>query len=130
VTVCDCRDFLLADLLGVSRVKRCPGHGVSEAWHAEVGGAVAVGDLAHGLESLFGCLEGELHPSDLAESAFAAGLGDARLEVVAISAAWAAGPIGARLTRTQKPPSATGIVLGVMSIPLSWPTFASAWPWL
>jgi hypothetical protein len=54
-----------------------------EAGHAEVRDAVAVGDPVHGLEFLFGGLEGRFQAGDLAEPAFAAGFGDAGLEVVA-----------------------------------------------
>jgi len=57
--------------------------GVAEAWHAKAGDAVAAGDLVHGLEFLFGGLEGGLQAGDLAEPAFAAGFGDSGLEVVA-----------------------------------------------
>ena len=44
---------------------------------------MAAGDLVHGLEFLFGGLEGGLQAGDLAEPAFAAGFGDSGLEVVA-----------------------------------------------
>ena len=44
---------------------------------------MAVGDPVHGLEFLFGGLEGRFQAGDLAEPAFAAGFGDAGLEVVA-----------------------------------------------
>ena len=43
---------------------------------------MAVGDPVHGLEFLFGGLEGRFQAGDLAEPAFAAGFGDAGLEVV------------------------------------------------
>jgi len=48
-----------------------------------MGHAVAAGDLFHGLEFLAGCGQGGFQPGDLAEPAFAAGFGDAGLEVVA-----------------------------------------------
>ena len=60
-----------------------PADGVVEAGHAEVGDAVAAGDLVHRVELLLGGLESGFQPGDLAEPAFAAGLGDAGLEVVA-----------------------------------------------
>ena len=44
---------------------------------------MAGGDLLHGPEFLGGGFEGGFQPGDLAEPAFAAGLGDAGLEVVA-----------------------------------------------
>ena len=53
-----------------------------EAGHAEVRNPVAVGDPVHGLEFLVGGLEGRFQAGDLAEPAFAAGFGDAGLEVV------------------------------------------------
>ena len=60
-----------------------PAGGVAEAWHAEVGDAVAASDLPHRAELLLGGLEGGLQPGDLAEPAFAAGLVDTGLQVVA-----------------------------------------------
>ena len=57
--------------------------GVAEAGHAEMRGAVAGGDLLHGLEFVVGGFEGGFQAGDLAEPAFAAGLVDAVLEVVA-----------------------------------------------
>ena len=44
---------------------------------------MAAGDLVHGLEFLFGGLKSGLQAGDLAGRAFAAGFGDAGLEVVA-----------------------------------------------
>src|SRR5215475_8347520 len=60
-----------------------PSDGVVEAGHAQVRGSVSAGDLAHGLEFLFGGLQGGFQSGDLAEPALAAGLGDTGLEVVA-----------------------------------------------
>ena len=60
-----------------------PADGVAEARHAEVRGCVPAGDLAHGLKFLLSGLQGGLQAGDLAEPAFAAGFGDAGLEVVA-----------------------------------------------
>ena len=44
---------------------------------------MAASDLVHRVELLLGGLESGFQPGDLAEPAFAAGLGDAGLEVVA-----------------------------------------------
>jgi hypothetical protein len=60
-----------------------PPDAVAEVRHAEVGHAVTAGDLFHGLEFLVGCGQGGFQPGDLAEPAFAAGFGNAGLEVVA-----------------------------------------------
>lgn len=48
-----------------------------------MGGAVAGGELLHGAEFLVGGFEGGFQSGDLAEPAFAAGLGNAGLKVVA-----------------------------------------------
>ena len=69
---------------GVSRSCAGAPNGVAEGGHAEVGDAVAGGDLLHGPEFLLGGFEGGFQPCDLAEPALAAeGLGDAGFEVVA-----------------------------------------------
>ncbi len=56
-------------------------YGAGREGHAEARDAAAVGGSVHGLEFLFGGLEGRFQ-GDLAEPVFAAGFGDAGLEVV------------------------------------------------
>jgi hypothetical protein len=76
---------------GVSRSCAGVSDGAAEGGHAEVGDAVAGGDLLHGLEFLLGGFEGGFQPGYLAEPAFAAGLGDAGFEVVADLGLWVPG---------------------------------------
>jgi hypothetical protein len=68
---------------GVSRSYAGASDGAAEGGHAEVGDAVAGGDLLHGLEFLLGGFESCFQPCDFSEPALAAGLGDAGFEVVA-----------------------------------------------
>lgn len=56
---------------------------LAEIGHAEVGGAVAGGELLHGAEFLVGGFEGGFQSGDLSEPALTAGFGDAGLKVVA-----------------------------------------------